>query len=883
VSEPPVAATPLPIFTPDRRVRVFISGAMTELSAERLAARRAVSQLHLTPVMFEEGARPHAPREIYESYLAQSDVFVGIYWQSYGFAASSSDTSGLEDEYLLSVGTPRLLYVKAATEREPRLQELLSRLESDELASYKRFDTPEALTALLADDLAVLLTERFTGAGAGDEEPDAVLPASPTEIIGRESELIRVTALLRDESVHLVTLLGPGGIGKTRLALEVARRLQDTRQFDAVFFVDLAPVTDVADWAHTVASAVGILPAGTVSLIDIIIDRLQERRTLLVLDNFEHMLAAVPELGRLLAGCPGLSVLATSRIVLQLRGEREVMLSPLETPSATGPADLATIQQSPAVQLLLARARDVRRGFAMTEANSEAMAELSRRLDGIPLALELVAAQFRLLPPAALARRLREQLSRPLDLTAGTVDLPSRQRTLRATIDWSYGLLSEAEKTLLARVSVLSPPWTLSVAEAVGTVDDDLDVVVTMTSLVSQSLVRTADSEIEEPTFRLLDTIRSYAGEKLAEREEYDDTMARLSGQLLGFVAGVSPILEGPDNEAVGRQVDRRIGDLRAVTAWAMARDDANTVIELSAPLFSYWWSRGLLPYTHPIAERSAALPSAARLSPDTATLLLWERGMAHISIGQNTQAEPLFQQMVAATRQVGGRLHGHALFGLGASLIRSRPVQAAAILDQAADAFRSAGQDWGLALTLSTRGGLALIDGDPATATSMHLEGLAAAERADNDHLRAQVLDMLGLDAAAVGAVELARARYVSAAALHTRLLDQEGSAYGLSGLAGLALSQGRPEVAAKLLGASTRALDTVGLALWPGMLSSVGALKQAVQEAMEPADFARASAEGSQLRITEAFRYGLIAVPDSATASGEAGSAANVVARNP
>ena len=330
------------IRTPDQRIRVFVSSTLTELAAERAAARTAITRMHLTPVMFELGARPHAPRELYRAYLAQSEVFVGIYWQQYGWVAPDEEVSGLEDEYLLSGERPKLIYVKGAAERQPRLAEMLARVEADDQASYKRFDNADDLAELLADDIAVLLTERFARpvpAATLGRRP-APLPAPLTPIIGREDEIAAVIGLLRDPDVHLVTLIGPGGIGKTRLAIEVARKMSTPApgELDGVSFIDLAAVRDAVGWAEAVTAVLGIRAEGTRPVLDLLIDRLQGRRVLLVLDNVEQLVAAASDLGTLLAACPDLTVLVTSRIVLRLRGEHEVALAPLPTPSpACGP------------------------------------------------------------------------------------------------------------------------------------------------------------------------------------------------------------------------------------------------------------------------------------------------------------------------------------------------------------------------------------------------------------------------------------------------------------------------------------------------------------------------------------------------------------------
>src|SRR5215472_9353854 len=258
---------PTLIRTPDQRVRVFISSTLDELAPERAAAREAIRQLRLTPVLFEMGARPYPPRELYRAYLAQSDIFIGLYWQRYGWVAPDMTISGLEDEYQLSTEKPRLIYLKTPAEaREPALQGLLDRVRSEEVASYQKFATPEELRERIANDLALLLTERFARTPRTPTDARlAPLPVPRNRLIDREQELAQVRAQLMREDVGLVTLTGPGGVGKTRLALQVAAELAP--QFaDGVAFISLAPLTDPELVVPTVARALGLSEVGSEQL-----------------------------------------------------------------------------------------------------------------------------------------------------------------------------------------------------------------------------------------------------------------------------------------------------------------------------------------------------------------------------------------------------------------------------------------------------------------------------------------------------------------------------------------------------------------------------------------------------------------------------------------
>jgi Domain of unknown function (DUF4062)/NB-ARC domain len=432
------------IRTPDQRLRVFVSSTLQELAAERQAVRDAVTRLRLVPVMFELGARPHPPRRVYRSYLAQSQVFVGVYWQSYGWVAPGEQVSGLEDEYLLAAGLPRLIYVKSpAPERESRLAEMLTRIRDDGEVSYQRFCAAAELQRLVENDLAVLLSERFERASSGDGAAGeaslaGAVPVPATPLVGRDDDVAAVGDLVRAEGVRLVTLTGPGGVGKSRLAVEVAQRVGPGFT-DGVRFVALGSVQAAELVTAAIAAALGLNTSGG-RLITDLKSYLRARQLVLVLDNFEQVMGAAPVVAELLGAAPGVVALVTSRMVLRLSSEHEFPVPPLPVPPLPVPplpvpplpvppigvgGDAADVQRCASVRLFVQRAQAASAGFELTSGNAGAVAEICRRLDGLPLAIELAAARVRLLPPQALLARLDDKMGL---LTCATA-LTGRRRT----------------------------------------------------------------------------------------------------------------------------------------------------------------------------------------------------------------------------------------------------------------------------------------------------------------------------------------------------------------------------------------------------------------------------------------------------------------------
>ncbi len=624
------------ILTPDQRVRVFVSSTMTELAPERRAVRDAVRRLRMVPVMFDQGARPHPPRDVYRAYLRQSQIFVGVYGQSYGWIAPGEQVSGLADEFQLAGDLPRLIYVKEPVDdRDPRLASLLDGVRAGGAVSYHSFGTPDELREQVAQDLAVLLSERF--ARSGPPPPPSPefdrLPAFRTPLIGREADVAALATLLIDDAAPLVTLVGAGGIGKTRLAVATGERVAD-RFRDGVRFVDLSPVTSPTLVGEAIARSLGLRTSGAVPAATDVAAWLRTRRLLLVVDNFEQLADAAPVIGEILRIAHHVAALVTSRAPLRLTDERVYDVPPL-------PGEAT---DSAAVRLFVDTARAASPGFALTPGNAGAVVEIVRRLHGLPLAIILAAAKVRLLTPAAIVEHLGDQLSL---LTGGPRDLPDRQRTLRDTIAWSYDLLGPGEQALFDRLGVFAGGWDLEALTAVA--DTEEDPLNLLEALVESTLVRQDATRDGEPRFSMLDTIRGFALERMRDGGQWQSAHRAHAAHYMALAEVAAPHLNRASGPVWLHRLERERENVNAALGWFLDQDEPAEALRLIWFTWAFWWRRGHIDEASRqvarILERRDQLDG-----PRTGRALLAGGIMAFVS-GQHDRAEELFLEALPLLR----------------------------------------------------------------------------------------------------------------------------------------------------------------------------------------------------------------------------------------
>lgn len=849
------------IRTPDQRLRVFVSSSLQEVQEERNAAREAISKLRLTPVLFELGARPYPPRALYRAYLDQSHIFVGIYWQQYGWIAPNMDISGLEDEYRLAADRPRLIYIREpAPQRDPRLTALVERIERDEQSSYKSFRSASELQILIQDDLAVLLSERFEAVRDAASPPAdqaqprlAAVPVPASRFVGREREVRALHDLLKQQDVRLVTLTGPGGIGKTRLALEVAASIRGRFRAD-VSVVALDSVPGAATVAAAIQQALGLRDMSGRDPVEVLKNSLRDQEMLLVLDGFEHVIGAAPVVADLLEACADLKALVTSREVLRISGEWVFDVPPLAVPERAR-LSAETLERFDAVRLFVDRAQAVSDGFRLDDTNAPAVGEIARRLEGLPLALELAAARVRMLPPTAILRRLDSHLAL---LTGGPRDLPDRQRTLRRTIDWSYDLLEQHERALLARLGVFVGGWTLDAVESVCA-NGEMDFVEALSSLIDKSLVRQNGFVGDEPRFTMLETMREYALERLAERGETDRRRDLHADYFLALAERAAPERMTAPLERWIERLAVEGGNIRAATRWLLDRPAPGQAARMAWALWDSWWLRWYLPEA--VAWTEEVLTAGDALSTEERMMATFVFGISSWALGDDANGLPRLRQAYALAQDLGDRAKiAAAQATLGAATARSGGFEEGEeLVREALVTYRALGDPWATVYAAETVFGFSQVmrmQGRSEEALPLLEETVGWARGAGEVMMLQIALMNLGQARLGVSDPAGAQAALLESLKLAHDLGDHGGSPPTLNALAAVAVARGDPERGAMLLGAAEGARRSIGTTTWVRDWATHERTERELRKALGDDRFTTTFTKGMTLTIPDALR---------------------------
>jgi non-specific serine/threonine protein kinase len=687
------------------------------------------------------------------------------------------------------------------------------------------------------------------------------LPVPLTSFVGREQEAAAVVALLREPDVRLVTLTGPGGVGKTRLAVRVADEVAGAPSTSSgqafangVAFVPLAAVPDAALVVPAVAHALGVREAGDRPLADRLVDALRERHLLLVLDNVEHVAAAAPFVVALLVGCPGLTVLATGRASLRLSGEHVVAIPPLGVPSAGGPASAAEIGRAEAVRLFVARARAARHDFVLTDGNAADVAAVVRRLDGLPLAVELAAARVAHLPPAALLTRLGRLL--PM-LTGGAQDLPPRQRTMAATIAWSHDLLSPEERILFRRLAVFVGGFTLEAAEAVAATfgRSGADVLDGIASLMAMSLLRQVDGpDTQTPRYAMLEMIREFGWDRLTTSGEECEARRAHAGFFLALAERADPsIWGGPDHRLWLDRLEADLPNLRAALAWLEASGSGSEFLRLAAALGGLWQFRSYRVEAYGWLTR--ALAKGGDTVPAARAMALLKLGVLEMDRG-GREAAGLVAESVAIRQHLGDeRGVGHALIMLGRVLMDQGDVaRAVQVTGEAAALLERLGDLTGLALTRLQLGRAALLQGDTERAQTLLTEALTRYRQAGFTYGVANTLLTLGQFEADRGNPAAAACHFAESVRLWDEIKNLEGLTETLAATGRMAVTVGRPDATPWLLGAAAALGEALGTSPSPLKHAQREHAAVAARPALGEEKFAASWAAGRALSPEEA-----------------------------
>jgi predicted ATPase/transcriptional regulator with XRE-family HTH domain len=678
-----------------------------------------------------------------------------------------------------------------------------------------------------------------------------ILPSPMTALIGRDLDVVDIAGRLLEDNVRLMTLLGPPGVGKTRLGIQVSRSMSGNFA-DGVCFVALAAVQDTELVAAAIAQTLGLAEMGSQPLQLRLIDALEDKRLLLMLDNFEQVVASAPLVADLLAACPHLKILVTSRAALRVNGEEVFTVQPLALPDLEALPTAKSLAHCPSVALFVARAQAVKPDFGLTTRNANAVAAICVQLDGLPLAIELVAVYVKVFAPPTLLAHLSNRLKQP---GTSARDLPPRQRTLWNAISWSYELLTPDEQRLFERLAVFAGGCTLEAVETICNADRDLkiDLMDGLLALLDKSLLYQEDGADEEPRFIMLHTIREYGMERLAASGEADIFQRRHARFFLALAEQAEPFLRGRQQEEWLAQLDLEHGNMRVALLWSCTEPgDATLELRLAGALWWFWfrrghmnegrhWLEGALAQTEAlggVAMRAQALHAAGvftwlqgdyplaeqRLQE---SLAIWrelddKRGLAHTMnyLGmvithqdEAVRARSLHEASLTLFQVVNDEWGvALALRNLGmVARVQGDAEGASALYEQSLQAFRDVRDQWGLIVVLNGLGEIGRAQGHYDRAAALYEESLALSRQVRDKWLSAMILHNLAHVAQHQGAYEQASALIEESLQLWRDLGNKPGMALCLFALAGVAIKVGKPKQAVRLFGAAAALFERI------------------------------------------------------------------------